>query len=106
MVTVCSQTLLQETIYCLFETDTLSTDEMVDDVQIDWESVSRQISAMEVRNMEIRRNTTYTQDLLNLGSSLLALGYYTIFGGSMCFLLNVVGAGLEMSGLVAPAIDA
>ena len=94
VVTACNQTLRQETIYCLSETDTLSTDEMVNENlnQIDWKAVVRDLRDLDRLNQEFRRNTTYTEDFRNLGSALLALGYYTVFGGSMCFLLNVAGA--------------
>ena len=87
-------TLRQETIYCLSETDTLPTDEMVNENlnQIDWKAVARDLRDLDRLNQEFRRNTTYTEDFRNSGSALPALRYYTVFGGSMCFLLNVAGA--------------
>lgn len=47
----------------------------------------------------------YKQDIRNLGSALLALGYYSIIGGALCVTIKITCTGLEMSGLVKPTTD-
>ena len=47
----------------------------------------------------------YQQDMRNLASALLALGYYSIIGGALCATIKITCTGLEMSGLVKPTTD-